>query len=178
MAMTRFPTASVEELSSFQQVLVRTTGMVTTLLEAFSGEDVRVAKLDQGYVEWDGHDPRLELEAGRRVLRRTVLLQGADSGRTFLYADSLMVPERLDQPVVEGLLGTDTPVGTLLLENRVETFREVLSVGREPAGSCARYFAVEADTEMIWRTYRVCARQRPIMLITEKFPASAFTTLG
>ncbi len=70
------------------------------------------------------------------------------------------------------------PVGTLLLENRVETFREVLSAGREPAGSCARYFAVEVDTEMVWRTYRVCARQRPIMLITEKFPASAFTTPG
>ncbi|MBW3645082.1 MAG: hypothetical protein KY441_06205, partial [Actinobacteria bacterium] len=79
--MTRVPTASVEELSSFQQVLVRTTGMVTTLLEAFSGEEVRVVKLDQGYVEWDGHDPRLELEPGRPVLRRTVLLQGADSGR-------------------------------------------------------------------------------------------------
>ncbi|MBW3646032.1 MAG: DUF98 domain-containing protein, partial [Actinobacteria bacterium] len=115
---------------------------------------------------------------GRPVLRRTVLLQGADSGRTFLCADSLMVPERLDQPVLEGLLATDTPVGTLLLQNRVETFREVLSVGREPAGSCAGYFAVEADTEMVWRTYRVCARQRPIMVITEKFPASAFTTLG
>lgn len=176
--MMPLQTSSVLELNGFQQVLVRTTGTVTTLLEAFAGEPIRVAKLDQGYVEWDGHDSRLDLDPGRPVLRRTVLLRGLESGRNFLFADSLMVPERLAQPVLDGLLGTDTPVGTLLLESRVETFREVLAVGRERAGFCAVHFEIEPDAEMIWRTYRVCARQRAIMLITEKFPAGAFTSLA
>jgi chorismate-pyruvate lyase len=108
------------------------------------------------------------------VLRRTVLLQGADSGRNFLYASSFMVPERLPQPVIDGLLRTDTPVGTLLMQDRVETFREVLSVEREPAASCAAHFGIDPGDDMVSRTYRVCARQRPIMLITEKFPATTF----
>jgi chorismate-pyruvate lyase len=178
MPMMRLELASVERLSPLQQVLVKTTGTVTTLLEAFAGETIRVAKLNQGYEEWDGRDPRLDLDIGRPVLRRTVLLQGADSGRNFLYASSFMVPERLPQPVIDGLLRTDTPVGTLLIQDRVETFREVLSVERESAASCAVHFGIDPGDDMISRTYRVCARQRPIMLITEKFPATTFAPLG
>ena len=42
------------------------------------------------------------------------------------------------------------------------------------AEALARHFDVEPDTRLISRTYRVLAHGRPIMLITEKFPETAF----
>ena len=167
----------IDQLSPSQQVLVKTNGTVTHILEAYVGETIRIVKLSQGYVRWDGADGRLDLEPGHPVLQRTVLLQGTDTGRNYLYADSIMIPDRLDQHVVDGLLNSDTPVGTLLVESRVETFREILTVGTEPADSCCPYFGIAPDDEMICRTYQVLASKRPIMLITEKFPASFYTSL-
>ena len=165
----------IDQLSPAQQVLVKTNGTVTHILEAYTGEPMRIVKLSQGYVACED-DRRLDLESGHPVLQRTVLLQGSNSGRNYLFADSIMIPDRLDRRVVDGLLNTDTPVGTLLVENRVETFREILTVGTEPAGSCAAYFGIAPDDEMICRTYRVLASKRPIMLITEKFPASFYVS--
>lgn len=166
----------IDQLSPSQQVLVKTNGTVTHILEAYTGEPIRIVKLSQGYVACED-DRRLDLESGHLVLQRRVLLQGGNSGRNYLYADSIMIPDRLDQHVVDGLLNSDTPVGTLLVESRVETFREILTVGTEPADSCAPHFGIAPDDEMICRTYRVLASKRPIMLITEKFPASFYVSL-
>lgn len=168
----------IDQLSPSQQVLVKTNGTVTHILEAYVGETIRIVKLSQGYIPWDDTDRRLDLEAGHPVLQRTVLLQGTDTGRHYLYADSIMIPDRLDQHVVDGLLNSDTPVGTLLVESRVETFREILTVGTEPADSCSPHFGIDPDDQMICRTYRVLASKRPIMLITEKFPASFYVSLA
>ena len=177
LAMTRLEPFVLDELSPPQQVLIKTNGTVTHILEAYTGESIKIVKLSQGYVTWDRADPRLDLDSGCQVLQRTVLLQGSQSGRNHLYADSIMIPDRLDQHVVDGLLNTDTPVGTLLVERRVETFREILAVGKEPADSCAPLFGIPPDEEMICRTYQVLTGRRPIMLITEKFPASFYVSL-
>lgn len=173
----RLQSFSVDELSPSQQVLVNTNGTVTQVLEAYTGEPMRIVKLSQGHVTWPGADPRLDLEAGHQVLERTVLLQGVQSGRNYLYADSVMIVDRLDEQVVNGLLNTDVPVGTLLVQSRVELFREILTVGKEVADSCALHFGIAPDEETICRTYRVLSHQRPIMLITEKFPASFYVSL-
>ncbi len=167
----------IDQLSPSQQVLVKTNGTVTHILEAYVGETIRIVKLSQGFVTWDGADERLDLELQHPVLQRTVLLQGSETGCNYLFADSIMVPDRLDQHVVDGLLNTDTPVGTLLVQSRVETFREILTVWTEPAGSCARHFDIRPDQELVCRTYRVLAARRPMMLITEKFPASFYAAL-
>lgn len=168
----------IDQLSPSQQVLVKTNGTVTHILEAYVGETIRIVKLSQGYIPWDDADRRLDLEAGHPVLQRTVLLQGTDTGRHYLYADSIMIPDRLDEHVVDGLLNSDTPVGTLLVESRVETFREIITVGTEPADSCSPHFGIAPDDEMVCRTYRVIASKQPIMLITEKFPASFYVSLA
>ncbi len=174
--MMRLQPCSLDQLSACQQVLVKTNGTVTHILEAFTGESIRIVKLSQGYAAWDDADRRLDLEPGHPVLQRTVLLQGTDSGRNYLYADSIMIPDRLDEHVLNGLVNTDAPVGRLLVESRVETFRDLLAVGTEPADSCALHFGIAPDDEMICRTYQVLASKRPIMLITEKFPASFYVS--
>lgn len=164
-------------LTRFQRMLVGTDGTVTHILEAYADEPIEVVKLVQVFDTSNDAGAHLHLSRDNRVLRRQVLLRGRRTGQHLLYAEAIIVPERVDPAVLDALVGTDKPIGVLLAENRTETFREILAVDREPAGSCARYFGIEPDAQLIFRTYRIVARQQPVMLITEKFPANFFREL-
>ena len=163
-----------KELSSFQRILLTTDGMVTEMLEAYLWERMTVVKLSQEDVRSEVAIPELEIEKGHEVLQRTILLQGRMSHKNHIYAHSIIVPGRLDEPMREGLLHSGKAIGLLILEDRLETFREILSCGREQAGDLSKHFFIEPDAFLIYRTYRVMAKGVPIMLITEKFPESEF----
>jgi chorismate-pyruvate lyase len=70
----------------------------------------------------------------------------------------------------EELLESLKPLGQLMLECQLETFKEILDCGRELAGSLADYFTLAPTAPVIFRTYRTFVHHRPVMLITEKFP--------
>ena len=74
----------------------------------------------------------------------------------------------------DGLLRSGKAIGLLILEDRLETFREILACGREQAGDLSVHFFVDPDEYLIYRTYRVIVKGSPVMLITEKFPESEF----
>lgn len=166
-----------DDLSAFQRILLTTDGTLTVLVEVYADEAVNVVKLENSLGPWEGDDPGLGLTPGEEVLRRTILLRGPSSHTNYLYAESLMVPHRLAPEVRTGLLETDQPVGRLLLDARTETFREIVRAGTEPARGCAQHFGIDEDELMIFRTYKVIAEQRPVMMITEKFPINAFWSL-
>jgi chorismate-pyruvate lyase len=151
-----------------------TDGTVTDVLEAYAGEPIKVVKLSQALAPPDSLTPELELTGDTSVLRRTVLLQGAASGLTYLHADSVIAPERLHPEVLGGLLDSEKPVGRLLAQHRIETFREIVAIGFEPAGRCAAYFGLDSAAKLVFRTYRIIVGGLPVMRITEKFPVSAF----
>jgi chorismate-pyruvate lyase/acyl carrier protein len=161
-------------LSAFQRILLTTDGTVTEILEAFSGESIHVVKLFQEVSVLDRAISALELPWGQHVLRRNILLQGRMSLVNFIYAESVIALDRLDEGVRDGLLQSKKPIGLLILERRIETFREILDCGRERAGALARHFPIGEDASLIFRSYRVIAGGHPIMLITEKFPESYF----
>ena len=89
------------------------------------------------------------------MLRRKILLQGKMSLTNFLYADSYVALDRLDDWMRHGLLESHKPIGFLMQERRLETFREIVGCGREPADGLGPYFNVEETDGMIWRTYKV-----------------------
>jgi chorismate-pyruvate lyase len=163
-----------KELSSFQRILLTTDGMVTEMLEAYLWERMTVVKLAQERVPSKVDVPELEIAKGEDVLQRTILLQGRMSHKNHLYAHSIIVPSRLDDQMRDGLLRSGKAIGLLILEDRLETFREILSCGREQAGKLSEHFFIEPDAFLIYRTYRVIVKGSPIMLITEKFPESEF----
>lgn len=165
-----------DRLTKFQRVLVGTDGTVTNILETFAGEPVEVVKLRQVFDTSNEGDADL-LVSGEKVLRRRVLLRGQRSQQSLLYAEAVVVLDRVDPMIVDGLLRTDKAIGVLLAERRAETFREIVQVDREPAGPCALHFGIDPDAELVWRRYRVIARGKPAILITEKFPASFFRGL-
>lgn len=165
-------------LSPFQRVLLATDGTVTDILSAYLGEDVTLVKRRHGSIVAPRAIRALEVTAGTPLIEREVLLTGARSGRTLVYAASIVVPERLTGTLRDQLRVTSKPVGQLMLEERAETYREILRHWCEPAGALGAHFGIDASVDLIARTYRVFSERRPIMLISEKFPRSAFTEPG
>ena len=162
------------KLSAMQRILLATDGTVTDILEMYAGESMRVIKLHQEQVGLKQPLPSMDLDRGDTVLNRTILLQGKMSLVNQLYAESVIVPDRLDPGVRDGLILSKKPIGLLLLEHRLETFREILECWREFAGPLGQYFHVDEEATIIARTYRIFSGRQPIMLITEKFPESYF----
>jgi chorismate-pyruvate lyase len=157
-----------------QRILLVTDGTVTEILEAYTGESMRLIKLYEELVVLEADLPGLHLVAGQQVLRRKILLQGKMSLTNFLYADSYVALDRLDDWMRHGLLESHKPIGFLMQERRLETFREIVGCGRELADGLSPYFGVTETDGMLWRTYRVLSGGQPIMLITEKFPEAHF----
>lgn len=167
-------TVDPQLLSSFQRILLTTDGTVTEILEAHLWEAIQIVKLYQECMETDASVPYLDIGPHAPVLIRKVILRGKLSDRNYIYAESIVVLDRLDDRLRHGLMETQKPVGQLMVEARLETFREILSCCYEPAEEIGQHFGAGADARLISRTYRVFADRQPFMLITEKFPETAF----
>jgi chorismate-pyruvate lyase len=159
-----------KDLTSFQRILLTTDGMVTEILEAYFWERMKVKKLFQDYFILEHSVPFLEIEKGCKVLQRKICLSGRLSQKNYIYAETIIVPDRLNEELREGLLESEKPIGLLILENRLETFREILDCGKEQAQDLAVHFNIKKKDFLIFRTYRIFENHLPIMLITEKFP--------
>ncbi len=163
------------QLSSFQRILLTTDGMVTEMLEANYWERMVVERLFQEDYALENEIADLECKPGEHVLDRRILLRGRISHLARIYAESIIVCDRLPEFILDGLLNSSKPIGLLILENRLETFREILGCVREEARDCATHFGIDSSDSLIARRYRVIAQGQPIMLITEKFPEQEIT---
>src|SRR5262249_43517302 len=149
MALTRsrgmWGTVLPFQSAPIQRILMVTDGTVTEILEAYAGESMRVVKLDERMVVLTPPEPALEVTGRDPILRRRFLLKGSASQVSFLYAESLIALARLSMQMRDGLLSSRKPIGYLLQEHRLETFREILTGGRERAGLLATHFRLEPD---------------------------------
>jgi chorismate-pyruvate lyase len=169
---------STPPFTRFQRMLLSTDGTVTHILEAYAGEPIEVVKVLQEFDTCTEDDAPLDLsEHDEKVLRRRVVLRGARSRQNLLYAEAVVVPGRVEAGFLDGLVATDEPIGALLARGRMETFREILRVFREPAGANGAVFGIDPTVELIARTYRIVSGGRPILLITEKFPPHLFRSV-
>ena len=162
------------KLGILQRIILTTDGTLTEILEAFLYEKIRLVKLSEGTVSIAKKLPSLDLDVGHGVIERRVLLQGKISHSNWIYAESLIVPDRLDDRYRERLLKSQESIGRLWLEHRVETYKEIIDSAREPAGSLATHFPISPEDYLLSRTYRVFSGGQPIMMITEKFPEAFF----
>ena len=163
------------ELSTFQRILLTTDGTLTHILEAYLYEPIQVVKLSEKLTTLTQDIKGMDLAKGTEVIARKILLRGRISRRNFLYAESILVPERLEKRFRNELLKTKTPIGKIWLEHRVETFKEIIDSGKEHNNLLGNYFGVETGTDFFFRTYCVYSNRQATMMITEKFPASFFT---
>ncbi len=162
------------KLGPFQKILLIADGTLTNLLEAFLNEPIGVVKLSEKIVSITADILPLEIKAGTEVLERQILLQGKTSQRNWLYADSIIVLERLEEKFREKLIKSHTPIGKLWREHKTETFKEIVTYDRELAGSLSDYFEIKREDKLLSRTYRVFSSRQPVMTIIEKFPENSF----
>lgn len=161
-------------LSRFQRVLLTTDGTVTNMLEAYLYEQIKLIKLSEELKEIDHDIQPMQLEKGTKVIERKILLRGKESFHNFLYAESIIAIDRLEENFRNELLKTKTPIGKIWFEKKVETFKEFVEWGKYPANELAEYFKIEPEENIISRTYCVRSNQRTTMMISEKFPESYF----
>ena len=162
------------KLSSFQRILLTTDGTVTEILEAQLWEAIKIIKVEQEILKTESSNAYLEIDKGADVILRKVLLRGKTSHKNYIYAESITVIDRLSDELKDGLANSKKGLGQLMLESRLETFREILKCRRIQAEDLAEYFGVKHDSHLITRTYRVFANRKPLMLITETFPEDEF----
>jgi len=165
------------QLSRFQRILLTTEGTLTEILEAYLFEKIEVIKLAEQLVSSGENSSSLEVVTGQELITRKILLQGKKSKQNWVYAESIIVPERLEKKFVERLTTSHTPIGKLWLEYKIEVFKEIMSSTRETAGDLSRYFPITPQDFLLSRTYRVFSNRKPIMMITEKFPETYFTSI-
>lgn len=160
----------IDNLNAIQRILLITDGTVTDILEAYFREPIEIVPLQQDITNSLEPVPELDLEAGSRIMQREILLRGKLSRRNMLHADSLIVPGRLSETLLEGLLLKKQTIGHLLLMHKLETHREIIQFRRQQAGRLAAYFAVHEEALLLARTYIVLLGGLAIMRITERFP--------
>jgi chorismate-pyruvate lyase len=164
--------AGAQDLAPIQRILLITDGTLTEILEAHYFEPIRLVKLSQQTVTAAAAPALLEPQLGENFMERKIILRGANSGKNYVYAESIIAFERLDKKLSDDLLHSDTPLGRLWLEHRLETFKEMLDIRKEPANDHAVHFRCSRDALLLMRNYRVSAGGNPAMIITEYFPAS------
>jgi chorismate-pyruvate lyase len=165
----------IQELPPFLRALLMTDGTVTKILEAYFWEPVDVVTLQQELVRAEYPMEWIPVSAGDPVLIRRAQLSGADSGRLYAIALSVIRPELIPEGFRQRLIDREIGIGVLIRDSGLESYREVLDVGIEPAGVGGGAILPERS-DLVFRTYRIIIDGEPVILITESFPLDLYRT--
>jgi len=161
----------IRNLPPFLRALLVTDGTVTKTLEAYFWEPVEVVALQQEFIHVEQSIAWIRLAPGDQVLTRRGLLRGLESkqiyARAFCIIRTQLIPETLRQRLIDRRAGAG--IGVLIRDSSLESYREVLEVGIEPAGKSEDPTASK-QSDLVFRTYRVIIDGEPVILITERFP--------
>jgi chorismate-pyruvate lyase len=145
--------------------LESTSGSVTHFLEQLVGEKIDAHTHRHDVVEADNANG-LGVEEGELLLHRAATLRGRTSGRSYVYAESIIVIGRLPKGFGNRLETSTDPIGRILDEMGVAVTRQ--SVG-EPALAPRANSDAKIDGYLLARTYRIDSERTPVMIITEWF---------
>ncbi|MEK7321613.1 MAG: chorismate pyruvate-lyase family protein [Pseudomonadota bacterium] len=169
--LSRHAIVNDRSLSLFQKILLTTDGTVTDLLSLYTGEIIRVKKLEQSITR-DRASAALKVPPETPLLKRKVLLAGRT--RHYLYAESFFVLERLSRSTQHKLLNSDHPIGTLWKEERAEMYRELIQCKLALCDVVSRFFGLRPQVPILSRTCLIFHNRKPLGIITESFPSTYF----
>ena len=147
------------------QLLMQTDGTVTELIKLLAKENIIVIKISESIET-----------LSERILYRHIYLQGEKSKKNWLYAESKIYLDNLPKEFVSDLLEKTIPIGTLWLNYRTETFKQLIKQCEEISIDEST-FGFPIGTKMLSRMYQVFNQNKIIMEITEKFPVHKFKKL-
>jgi chorismate-pyruvate lyase len=155
-------------LSGLESALHRAGGTVTAFLEHLVGEPIDACERRQQATKAASPNS-LRVAEGHPLIFRTATLQGRTSGRSYVYAETVLVPSRLPANCRQRLESSSDPIGRILEEEGITITRELL--GRPESGSAPVSAKVDIAVGdcLLARTYRIDAAGTPLMVITEWF---------
>ena len=158
-------------LSPLQRILLITDGTLTEILEAHFLEPIELVKLSQQVFVSNADLPASFVAPGESVLERKIKLRGSRSRRVYVYAESLLLVDRLDRQFRAELMESDVPLGRLWHKFRLETYKELVSIGCRPAAGLDTCLDCPEDSHVLTRTYDVISARVRLMRISEYFCA-------
>lgn len=161
----------------FLRVLLATDGTVTKSIEAYFLESIEVVLLGHVFVEVEQGSAELDVSPGDSVLRRHVLLRGADTRLVYAIAESSIAYQLLPAETRRKLVDERQGIGELVRDTRMETYREILSISSANAGRWAASLEVGEDALVFSRRYKIFHEKRAIVYIQEVFPECRFQSL-
>ena len=168
--LAQFDGFDASSLDLLQRILIVTDGTLTDTLEAAFLEPIGLRKIELNILTAPEPVEELDLPAGAQLLQRKILLYGENTRRTYVYAESQLALDRLPPRFREELMHSDTPMGRLWSEHKMETWKELLTVARHPMEKLAPYLGT-VSAYCLMRRYRLISGGRPLMIIEEHFPA-------
>jgi len=150
--------------------LSRTSGTVTSFLENLVGEPIVARERSQNPSRAQPSNP-LQVPAGHPLIFRTAVLRGRTSGRSYVYAETLLVPNRLSINVRRRLERSSDPIGRILEDEEIPVTRLSLRGPAPDSASISPVTGTEVGDPLLARTYRVDSAGTPLMVITEWFLA-------
>jgi chorismate-pyruvate lyase len=157
-------------LDPLQRILLVTDGTLTDTLEAAFLEPIGLRKIALDIAPAQTLVDGLDIRIGEPLLDRKIVLYGETTGRPYVYADSFLALDRLPPRFRAELMSSDTPMGRLWSEYKMETWKELLHVARRPAADRAEHLQIADASECVVRRYRLISGGRPLMVIEEQFP--------
>jgi chorismate-pyruvate lyase len=162
----RLADVGLGDLAPDLRMLLFTDGTVTRALEARTLRQVSVSVHDERYEPVrPGVAACLDVAPGAGARRRRVMIYAGDGERPALFAESVIVLERLPKWFSPVLQSTSQGLGQALAAGKLESRRELLWYGLATAPRWAGPLADGVRT--LVRAYRVVIEARPAMLIEE-----------
>jgi chorismate-pyruvate lyase len=144
--------------------LDRTSGTVTDFLERLVGENIDAHTHHHDIVE--AHKANaLRVEEGEPLLHRAATLRGRASGCSYVYAESVIVVDRLPTGFCHQLETSTDPIGRILGEMGIAVTRQGVGEDVVPRQNGD----VKVGDSLFARTYRIDSEQTPVMIINEWF---------
>jgi chorismate-pyruvate lyase len=170
--MSQLEGIDLDSFGPLQRLLLVCDGTLTDVLEAALRQPIGLIKLAVTESTATARIADLAVHPGDRIMERRILLTNQATGEVCVYAESVLAVDRLPLKFYEDLTSSALPLGRLWSAHRLETFKELVGVTRSPSYDCHKYFA-PGERALIARTYRVFCGGRPVMLISECFPAAS-----
>lgn len=168
--------APLNGVSPIERIMLACDGTFTLQLEAYFRETIGVQILYYEKAPIRASALRfMEPGSQEEVLERAVLLNGVESGETYVFAHSCVDAGRLPPALREDLEMSPLGIGRLFVDYRLSIYRELLGYYFEDGAAYAQYFPNRRDLRFLVRLYRVYFENRIVMLITEKMPRDLFS---
>ena len=158
------------DLTPFLRACLLTDGSLTILLEAFTGNEIKISGLKQKTISSNEKlSKELKINSGEKLNEREVILSAEQ--KPLVYARSYAVISRLSNDAKNDILNTDIPIGKILKKHKVEMHREIREIRIKSDEKIAKILNLnnKNNDKILWRSYVIIQNNVPLMKIEEYF---------